>query len=42
MDNIVYSVIQSDVNRFCGDVVLGSFHMEFRDEERIYGQKYVK
>ena len=34
-----YSVMQSDRNSFCGDVV---FNMEFRDEERIWGQKYGK
>ena len=25
--------MQSDGNSFCGDVVLGSLNMEFRDEE---------
>ena len=37
--NFTYSVMQSDGNSFCGDVVLDSFNMEFRDEERILGQK---
>ena len=32
--------MQSDVNSFFGDVVLGSLSMEFRDEERIWGHKY--
>ena len=31
--------MQSDGNNFCGNVVLGSFNMEFGDEER---QKYEK
>ena len=33
-----YIVSQSDGNSFCGDVVLGSFDMEYREEERIWGQ----
>ena len=35
-----YSVMQLDGNSFCGDVVLGSFNMEYGEEDRIWGQKY--
>ena len=31
----LYSVMQSDRNSFCGDVVLDSFYMAYRDEGRI-------
>ena len=34
-----YSVIQSDGNSFCGDVVLDSFNKGFRDEDNILDQK---
>ena len=34
--------MQSDGKSFCGDVVLDSFNMEFRDEELILSQKYEK
>ena len=37
-----YSVMQSDGNSFCGDVVLGSFNQEYREEDRIWGEKYEK
>ena len=30
-----YSVLQSDGNSFCGDVVLDSFKMEYSDEDSI-------
>ena len=35
-----YSVIQSDRNSFCGDVVLGSFNMAFGDDNSILDQIY--
>ena len=31
----VYSVMQSDRNNFCGDVVLDSVNMTYRDEGSI-------
>ena len=34
--------MQSDVNSFCGDVVLDSFYMVYNDEDSIYDQKYEK
>ena len=34
--------MQSDGNSFCGDVVLDSFNMSFRDEDSILEQKYEK
>ena len=37
-----YSVMQSDGNSFCGDVVLGSFNISYRDEDSILEQKYEK
>ena len=37
---IVYSVMQSDPNSFCDDVVLDNINMEHRDEERILYQIY--
>ena len=30
-----YSVMQSDRNSYCGDVVLGSFNMAFGDDDSI-------
>ena len=30
--------MQSDVNSLCGDVVLDSFNMVYRDEDSIYDQ----
>ena len=40
-----YSVMQSDGNSFCGDVVSDSFNNTFRDEynilDQIYKSKYV-
>ena len=38
----IYSVMQSDRNRFCGDVVLDSFNMAYGDEGRILFRKYKK
>ena len=35
----MYSVMQSDGNSFCGDVVLD---MLYRDEDSILDQKYEK
>ena len=35
-------VMQSDGNTFCGDVVLDSFDMAYRDEDNILYQKYEK
>ena len=41
-----YSVMQSDGNSFCGDVVSDSFNKRFRDEDKIldqiYQNKYVR
>ena len=36
------SVMQSDRNRFCGDVVLDSVKRAFRDKDCIYKSKYMK
>ena len=38
----IYSVIQSDGNSFCGDVVLDSFNIVYSDEDSILDQKYEK
>ena len=38
--SLLYSVMQSDGNRFCGDVVLDSFSMSYRDQDSILDQKY--
>ena len=35
-----YSVVQSDWNSFCGDVVLYSFNMAYRHEDSVLDQKY--
>ena len=37
-----YSVMQSDGNSFCGDVVLDSFNMKYSDEDSILNKKYEK
>ena len=37
-----YSLMQSDGNIFCGDVVLYSFNKASRDEENILDQIYIK
>ena len=37
-----YSVMQTDRNSFCGDVVLDSFNMSYRDGESILDQIYTK
>ena len=34
--------MQSDGNSFCGDVVLDSFNMSYREEDSIVDQKYEK
>ena len=34
--------MQSDGNRFGGDVVLDSFNMSYRDEDRFLDLKYEK
>ena len=36
--NMMYSVMQSDGNSFCGDVVLDSFNVEYRNEDSILDQ----
>ena len=36
----MYSVMQSDVNSFCGDVVSEKY--EFRDEDNILDQMYIE
>ena len=42
---MLYSVMHSDGNSFCGDVVLDSFNKASRDEDnilyKIYKSKYV-
>ena len=44
-DIITYSVMQSDGNSFCGDVISDTFNKASRDEdnilELIYKKKYV-
>ena len=42
LDNDIYSVMQSDKNRFCGDVVLDSFNIAYKDEDNILDQIYKK
>ena len=37
---VVYSVMQSDGNSFCGDVVWDGFNMSYRDEDSILEQQY--
>ena len=39
---LAYSVMQSDGNRLCGDVVLDSFNMVYGHEDSILEQKYEK
>ena len=39
---MLYSVMQSDGNSFCGDVVSDSFNMEYGDEDSILDKKYEK
>ena len=36
----LYSVMQSDVNGFQGDVVLDSFNIASRDEDNVFNQIY--
>ena len=38
--NVHYSVMQSDANSFCGNVVLDSFNEILRDEGNILDQIY--
>ena len=38
----MYSVMQSDGNSFCRDVVFDSFDMEYGDKDSILDQQYVK
>ena len=33
--NHIYTVMQSDGNTYCGDVVLDSFYMVYSDEDSI-------
>ena len=40
--SVQYSVMQSDGNSFCRDVVLNSFGKASRDEESILDQLYKK
>ena len=40
--NIMYSVMQSDGNSFCGDIFLESFNMAYWDEDIFLDQKYEK
>ena len=44
--SVSYSVIQSDGNIFCGDVVSDSINKEYRDGDnildQIYKSKYVR
>ena len=35
-----YSVMQSEGNSFCGDVVLDGFNVSYRDDDSILAQKY--
>ena len=35
-------MMQSDGNRFCGDVFLHSFNMLYSDDDSVYDQKYEK
>ena len=37
----IYSVMQSDGNRFCGNVVLDSLHMAYRHGNSVLDQKYA-
>ena len=38
----IYTLMQSDGNCFCGDVVLDSFVIEYNDEDSILDEKYEK
>ena len=38
----LYSVMQSDGNSFCGNVVLDSFNKAYRNEDSILDQIYVR
>ena len=42
LGNNIYSVMQSNGNKFCGDVGLDIFNMAYRHEDSILDQKYVK
>ena len=41
-DYKTYSVMQSDWNRFCGDVVLDSFNIAYGHEDCVFYQKNEK
>ena len=41
-DKITYSVMQSDGNSFCGDVISDSFNKASKDEDNILEQIYKK
>ena len=41
MHSFLYSVIKSDRNSFCEDVVSDSFSMAYRDEDIILDRIYV-
>ena len=38
--DLSYSVMQSDRNSFCGDVILDIFNMVYSDEDSIEDQQY--
>ena len=42
LTSTVYSVMQSDGNRFCGDVVLDSYNMAYGHVDSVLNQKYEK
>ena len=42
VDELTYSVMQSDGNNFCGDLVSDGFNMSYRDEDSISEQKCEK
>ena len=41
IEPLLYSVMQSDGNRFCGDILLDSFTKASKDEGNILGQIYL-
>ena len=40
--DLTYNVMQSDGNRFCGDVVLDSFNMAYGHEDSVLDKNYEK
>ena len=42
VEQLCYTVLQSDGHSFCVYVVLDSFNMSYRDEDSILDQKYKK